>query len=147
MTNDSNLHAIVDQEHLKLLSLFYWVSAGINAFYSLIGLVYVFFAIVMFQAFSKMPNNGHANDGPPPALFGWLFGGVGLMIFLFLMAMAALKARAGFCIKARKSRTLCLVAAGFSCLEIPYGSLLGVFTFVVLDRPSVRNEFAQPPAQ
>jgi hypothetical protein len=58
------------------------------------------------------------------------------------MAAAVLKLRAGFCGKARKSRTLCLVAAAISCLEIPYGTLLGVFTLIVLDRASVRNEFA-----
>jgi hypothetical protein len=40
---------------------------------------------------------------------------------------------------------LCMITAGLSCLEMPYGTALGVMTFVVLSRPSVRQEFDAHP--
>jgi hypothetical protein len=33
------------------------------------------------------------------------------------------------------------VTAAISCLEVPYGTLLGVLTFMVMARPSVRALF------
>jgi hypothetical protein len=146
MTDDPIRQSILDNEHLKLLSFFYWVSSGLSAFYSLIGLIYGIFGVAMFEMMSKMPKSADPRNDPPPALFGWVFGGIGFAIFLFFICLAILKLRAGFCIKARKSRTLCLVAAAFACLEIPYGTILGVFTFIVLERASVRAEFADPTA-
>jgi hypothetical protein len=36
----------------------------------------------------------------------------------------------------------CQIAAGFTCLSIPLGTILGAFTFMVLNRDRVRQEFA-----
>jgi hypothetical protein len=35
----------------------------------------------------------------------------------------------------------CLVVAGIECIFMPFGTVLGVFTIIVLMRPSVRNLF------
>jgi hypothetical protein len=40
--------------------------------------------------------------------------------------MAAAKFRVSWCIRHRRSRTFCMVIASIGCLEIPYGTLLGV---------------------
>ena len=58
-----------------------------------------------------------------------------------LIVMAGLKLAAAFCIKKRKSRVFCMVVAAIECLEIPYGTLIGVCTFIVLDRDSVIRLF------
>src|SRR5579864_515766 len=44
-------------------------------------------------------------------------------------------------IKQRRSRTFYLVLAAISCLEMPYGTVLGVFTFIVLGRDSIARQF------
>jgi hypothetical protein len=62
-------------------------------------------------------------------------------MFVGLIAMAAAKFRVAWCIKHRKSRTFCIVIAAVGCLEIPYGTLLGVFSFFVLGRDSVAHLF------
>ncbi len=71
-------------------------------------------------------------------------------VFLVLIVLAIAKLRAAFCIKHRRSRTFCMVVAGISCLEVPYGTVLGVLSFIVLGRDSVSHLFAssasQPPA-
>jgi hypothetical protein len=40
---------------------------------------------------------------------------------------------------------LCMVTAGISCLGIPYGTVLGIFTFLVLSRPSAIALFDRWP--
>jgi hypothetical protein len=141
MTEEIDRRSIVDEEHLKLLSLGYMVSGGFAACFSLFGLMYVLMGVMMGMAFSHMPETSGKVSEQPPAFIGWIFAGVGLAIFVGLMAMAAVKFRAAWCVKHRKSRTFCMVIAAIGCLEIPYGILLGVFSFLVLGRDSVARLF------
>jgi hypothetical protein len=41
----------------------------------------------------------------------------------------------------RRRRTLCLVTAGLTCASFPLGTALGIFTFIVLSRPTVKTLF------
>ena len=60
-------------------------------------------------------------------------------------ALAGLTAYAGRCIQKRKTKTLIYIMAGFNCLFVPYGTLLGVFTFIVLGSPAAIEEFKVQP--
>lgn len=52
----------------------------------------------------------------------------------------------GRSIKRRRRRVFSLIVAGLSCLFFPFGTALGVFTFIVLLRPSVERLYrAVPP--
>jgi len=140
--------SLIDQEHLKLLSLGFYVSAGTTAFFSLFALLYVAMGIFIASTVSHFPAPAsNPAAGPPPAFVGYLFAGIGLVIFLFLLAIAALKFQAARCIQRRRARTFCMVVAGLSCLEFPYGTVLGVLAFIVLGRDSVELLFtyAAPP--
>jgi len=139
MTDETIRQTIIDEEHLKLLSIGYMVSAGIAALFSLVGLLYVLMGVMMGITFKEAAKK--ANQPAPPVFIGWVFGVIGLAIFLFLIVMAILKLRTAQCIKRRRSRAFCMVVAAISCLEIPYGTLLGVFTFLVLGRNSIRDLF------
>ena len=44
-------------------------------------------------------------------------------------------------LKQHRKRTFCQVVAGISCLSIPYGTALGVATFLALAKPSVTGLF------
>lgn len=48
---------------------------------------------------------------------------------------------AGRFIVRRKHYIFCLVIASLNCLFMPFGTILGVFTIVVLIRPSVKALF------
>ena len=132
---------IVDEEHLGLLAIGYYVSAGICAFFSLFGLLYAAFGVVLATLAHRLPAGSH---DAPPAVLGWVFAGLGLGAFLVMLLLAYLKFRTGRCLKRHAGRNFCMVMAVISCLEIPYGTVLGVFTFIVLDRASVRRLFARP---
>src|SRR5438034_237975 len=43
----------------------------------------------------------------------------------------------------RRGYLFCLVMAGIACLFQPFGMILGVFTFIVLLRPSVKTLFGR----
>ena len=44
-------------------------------------------------------------------------------------------------IKKRKNKTFSFVVAAINCIQIPFGTVLGVFTIVVLMRPSVQSGY------
>jgi hypothetical protein len=139
--------SIIDEEHLKMLSLGYIVSGGVNAFFSLFGLFYVFMGIMMSTALSPLSQTpANPAQAPAPAFVGWIFAGIGLVIFVLAIAMAAARFRAAWCIKHRKWRVFCMVIAGIGCLEFPYGTALGIFSFIVLGRDSVVQLFSIRPA-
>lgn len=140
MTDPFDRQTIIDDEHLKLLSLGYIVSAALTAFFGLFGLFYMAMGTFIAATVSHMPQT-IPNNQPPPAFIGWIFGAIGLLLFLFMEILAGLKFRAAYCLKARKGRTFCMVIGALCCLGVPYGTVLGAFTFIVLGRDSVQARF------
>jgi hypothetical protein len=131
---------IRDSEHLRLLRIGYFVSAGISSFYALFGLAYVGFGMFVSTTMTQLQLKPGAVAGPPE-LVGWIFAGVGALLLCFGGAITGLKLYVARCLRERRSHTLCVVVAAFSCLEIPYGTVLGALTFTVLTRPSVKPLF------
>jgi hypothetical protein len=135
--------AIVDQEHVRILSIAYLVSAGLNAAFSLFGLLYVFMGFFMTALMKHMPASS-AQPAPPEAVV-WMLVAMGLGMFAIMMTFGVLKYVAYRRLRERRSRTFCMIVAAISCLGIPYGTVLGIFTLAVLTRPSVAKLFAVAP--
>ena len=147
MPGEIDRQSIIDTEHLRLVSIGFMVSAGIAAFFAFFGLVYMLIGIIMAFAFAHAPaSTGHAGQ-PPPTFVGWLFAGVGVVMFVLAVGVAAARIWAARCVKRRRSRTFCMVIAAIGCLEFPYGIALGVLALMVLARESVRKLFTAPPGQ
>ncbi len=113
-------------------------ASGVAAFFAVFSVFYIAMGVV-----SRAPPDKAGN--PPPAFVGWMFAVVGLVLFLLAIGMAIARFWAGRCIKQRKSRTFCMVIATLGCLEFPYGTALGVLTFIVLGRASVVKQFDAKP--
>jgi hypothetical protein len=141
MSEQDYRQMIVDEEHLKLLAIGYWVAGGMAALFSLFGLFYICIGAMFAVSFAKIPAASLQPNQPPPAFMPWIFAGIGLAIFLAAGTFAAMRFWTAACLKRRTSRTFCLVVAALCCLEFPYGTTLGVFTFIVLQRPSVIQLF------
>jgi len=54
---------------------------------------------------------------------------------------------AGYCMSRRIHYRYCFVMACLSCVNMPLGTVLGVFTIVVLVRPGVKELFGRAPAE
>ncbi len=136
-----------DTEHLKLLSIFWYVSAGLNSIGGCISLFYIGMGAIMLanpEAMASQSNtNPNAANQPPPEAIGWMFVGMGGCIMLLSLGMAALAFFTARGLSERRNRTFCMVVAGITCLSIPLGTILGVFTLMVLARPTVAEMFAR----
>jgi ABC-type branched-subunit amino acid transport system permease subunit len=139
MSGEIDRQSIIDEEHLRMLSLGYKISAGAAGLFALFGLLYVGMGAMIGVMSSRMPMTEHSQ--PPPAVVGWIFAGFGLAFFLILGTVALLKLRIASCLKRRTSKTFCMVVAAIGCLEFPYGTALGVLTFIVLGRETVSRLF------
>jgi hypothetical protein len=121
-----------DVEHLRILSIFHYVFAAM----ALLGLVFIGVHYVILN--SLMAN--HKGQGPPPEFMtifrlGYVvFSGVTLIggILNFVSASN---------LRQRHNRTLSLIVAGLNCLQVPFGTVLGVLTIIVLTRDSVRDVY------
>lgn len=113
----------------------YFLSAAVTACFSLMGLA----CAAMGFMFASFPVPEGQN--PPPEWFGALFGTLGIVITLLMWALAAAKLRVAKALRERNMRTLCVAVAVFTMLGIPFGTLLGILTLLVLGRPSVERLF------
>jgi hypothetical protein len=126
---------VIDTEHLRLLRIGYFISAGQTAFMIPFGLMYAGMGVMI----SQLP--GGAHSAPPPAFMSWIMGAFGAFIAGIATLAAVLKVLTGIRLKERRSRLLCQITAALTCLEVPYGTALGVMTFSVLGRPGVQRQF------
>jgi hypothetical protein len=125
-----------DTDHLRLLAIFHFIIAGL----SLLGLGFLFAHYAFMGFFLNNPEMWkHAKEGPPPPeVFGilkWFYAFFGAMI----IGSGIGNFLSGWFISKRKHRVFSLIVAGLDCMQFPFGTALGVFTFVVLLRDSVRR--------
>ena len=128
-----------DLEHLRLLRIFHLVAGGLLGFgSSCFGIIYIIVGIVFVVS---PPFDGRGN-GPPP-FFGWIFITVGLVALLVGWTIATFMFLGGRFLGRRTHHTFCFAVAVISCLFTPVGTVLGVFTIIVLSRASVKLLFKE----
>jgi hypothetical protein len=127
-----------DLQHLKLLSIFYYIVGSLMALIACFPIIHLVVGLVMVFSPSTMAGN---REGPPPQALGWLFVlGAGAIILLGWTGAICLML-AGRFLRRCKHYLFCMVMAGFACLFNPFGTVLGIFTIIVLIRPSVKQLF------
>lgn len=127
-----------DDDHLRLLSLFHYVVAAIVFLVACLPLIH--FAVGAALLTGVIPAEPDEQIGARVAGCG-LLGFSGLIILAGWATAAALVV-AGRFLAQRRRWTFCLVVAALSCLFAPLGTVLGVFTIIVLMRESVKAQFA-----
>ncbi|BDS05832.1 hypothetical protein NT6N_08720 [Oceaniferula spumae] len=129
-----------DTEHLRMLSIGHYILAGITALFACFPIIHLFMgAAMMTGGFggSSVP----AHEKQMMQMMGGIFVGIASLIILSGWALAVMNFVVARRIVRRESRTLCMVVSGINCLNMPLGTVLGVFTFVVLGRPQVAKSF------
>lgn len=127
-----------DLDHLKLLSIFHYVLAGLCIFPLLYGVFYMIMGIFFGAMMANAPNS---NDAPPAILFGGIFVFIGAIIAIVSLVFGILLFKSGRNLSNQTSYTFCFVIACVCCAFMPFGTILGVFTIVVLLRDSVKALF------
>ncbi len=125
-----------DEEHLRLLSIFHLVLGCITAVFSLFPLIHLFVGLaIIFKA------GPFADKNDMDTWFGIFFVVLASVFILVGEALAICMIKASRRLKERRGHMFCQVVAGFECIFFPFGTALGVFTLLVLGRPSVRQGF------
>jgi len=131
-----------DQQHLKVLSIFHYVVAGMAALFACIPILHLVVGLVLLFA----PSALGPNSSPPPMFIGAFFVGFASIFILTGWMFAVLVFLSGRFLSSRRHYTFCLVMAGVECVFMPFGTVLGVFTILVLIRPSVKELFTPRPS-
>ena len=124
-----------DEQHLKLLSIFHYIVGGLTALFSCIPFFHIAIGIAMLCG---------AFDGEdsPPKFVAWFFILIAAVFILSGWTLSVLIILAGRKLRRRVSRTFCLVIGGLECMFMPFGTVLGVLTLVMLTKDSVKELFA-----
>lgn len=141
MTTDISQQArdeIIDAEHLRLLSIGHYINGALYIAFSsffIFHFVFMLFASLNPEMFAVQ---GQTPQGPPDGLIK-IFTVVIGMIILTGWTIGGLTIYAGRCIKRRTRRTLTIIMACLNVMFMPLGTVLGVFTLIVLSRSNVKR--------
>ena len=125
-----------DERQLKLLSKIQVIYGIVNVF-----VTYLFYETIYywFNAYRKSMELTKPDHQVELEL------GFGLVIFLVGVAILFCIILAGQSLSRHESYEFCMMVAIFECLLIPLGTIIGIWTILVLRRPSVRALFKSPP--
>src|SRR6266702_2082669 len=128
-----------DREHLRLLSIFHYIVAGLAALFSCFPLLYTTVgAIFIFVARHSTAKPG---EDLPHAFVGWIFAVIASFLFLLGIAIAVCIVIVCRSLAKHTRYWFAFVMACIECLFIPFGTILVAFTIIVLSRESVKALF------
>jgi len=128
-----------DREQIKLLAIFHFVFAVL----ALVGIGFLFVHYFMMHTMFSNPEmwKSQPQAMPPKAFldaFIWFY----LFMGVFLLTGLVLNVLSGLFLLQKRNRLFSLIIGGLNCLQIPFGTALGVFTILVLSRDSVCQLYA-----
>ena len=124
-------------EHLKLLTVGHYVVAGLQTLSLLLPIIFL-----AIGAWVLNSPEAKARPGPANAVFAALFIVLPVVWILTSGTLAACLVIAAKRLAQRRRRTFCLTVAVMTALmAVPFGTVLGIFTIMVLVRPGVRAAF------
>lgn len=124
------------KNHLDVLAVFHYVNGGLHL---LIALFTLGALGIGLGAATGWGDNWQAEAGC--SLLG-----VMLFVFIVLGGYAVLNLLAGRALQTRSNYVLTMLASAVNCLNLPLGTLLGIFTLVTLSDPQVKALFEPTPA-
>lgn len=135
-----------DRQHLSVLSLLHYVHGGLLLVGSLFPLLFMGLGIFFLVAPPVVPTPGpNQPPGPEPgaifAMVGGMYAAMGGIGVLYCWLLAAASIAAGRWLGRYRSWKACNIASGICCFDIPIGTVLGIFSILVLQRPTVKAMF------
>ncbi|HLL89875.1 MAG TPA: hypothetical protein VK324_11275 [Tepidisphaeraceae bacterium] len=127
-----------DDTYLNILAIGHYVIGSLVALFSSFGLIHFGLGLTMVLGRGPLPSGAGET-----MLVGWMFLLIGGLVVLSGWTVGGLAIYSGRCIARRWRRTFSLVVAGVLCLFVPLGTVLGVFTIIVLVRDPVRRQYGE----
>lgn len=121
--------------NLRTLEILHYVYGGLTTLGALAVLVIFNVGGAILRSEAIAAESGDA----APAIVGTVMGVVGWVIGLCVLLLAVLNFISGRNLGRRKGRTLSMVVAGIDCLNLPFGTALGIFTIIELSKEDVKR--------
>jgi hypothetical protein len=133
-----------DEQHLRWLSIAHYVLGALYGLFNL--LIFVFIGLMVWMpAYTRaVPRRG--SPELPPQMFMGIMATFLAFTLLWSLALVACIFLTGRYLAKRKHYVFCFVVAALNCMWFPVGTVVGVFTIIVLSRPSVKAVFSPGPA-
>lgn len=154
---------IIARERLRLLALGYYISGAIGAVFA----SFLIFHVIMFGVFSFIPEKewnappkqttstesksetsgetvvkpSASSTAPPMIIFRIMACAMGFVMVCGWI-LGGLTIYAGRCVQKRKHKVFIYVMGSLNLVWLPYGTLLGIATFLVLGNEAAGREFA-----
>lgn len=137
-----------DLEQLRILGIFHYVVAGMASLMGLFPILHLAVGLGLLFAPEAMFAEASEPFPFPMRLFGLFFAAIPAVMIAGAQALAVTLVMAGKRLRAHSHYTFCQVMAAVSCVFMPFGTVLGIFTLIVLARPSVKTLFGiETPCQ
>jgi hypothetical protein len=125
------------EEHLRLLSIFHYVVAAFASLFALFPTIHLVIGLAMLSG--RLP--GHSTGGEDMRWLGGFFVAFAGAWIVMGLSFAVCVVVAGLSLAKKKRYTFCLVVAGLECVFVPFGTVLGVFTLLVLTKDDAKAMF------
>jgi uncharacterized BrkB/YihY/UPF0761 family membrane protein len=132
-----------DDEHLKILSWIHWFFAIFKVLTTLFLITYFAFLSVVFKIASKASLDKNPSIKPLPSsesivqIMLWL----AIVVTIILLVDIVFQILTAIYLPQKKHWWVCFTGGILNCLSMPFGTLIGVCTLIVLTRSSVENQF------
>ncbi len=128
-----------DIRYLNLLAIFHMIVAGIVGLLSCLPLIDLFIGVPMLKdvPYALSQNEFFSQTTLTPLIFILLPSGMTVIGWMFAVAIAL----NGYYLKNRKWLNYCMIVSGVETILMPFGTVLGVFTIILLTKPNVKNRF------
>lgn len=135
--------------YLRILAICHYVLGGIAGLIACFPILHLVIGIVMTGAglFGAASSDTNGAEFWPFPLMGAFFIVIAGTVILLGWTFAVCIVMAGRSLMLRKRYTFCLVMAAIACTFMPLGTVLGVFTIIVLMQPVVREMYGLPVAE
>jgi hypothetical protein len=129
-----------DEQHLEALSICHYILGGLHLLSGCVGVPIIALGNSgLLTRFKDSPSDPGEFLGPFLVL-------VGVGVILISWGQGILQIISGRKLALRHGRTFSIVVAAISCVNMPLGTVLGIFTLVVLSRPSVQALYLPAPS-
>lgn len=123
-------------ENLRILGAFYYVVACFAAMIALIPMIHLAIGSILLIVSSFNPKEMF-----PLGLVGGVFVAVAAFLILLGATFGTCLFFAGRFLRQTRHYYYCLVMGGVACVFFPWGTILGVFTLILLSKPEVKELF------
>jgi quinol-cytochrome oxidoreductase complex cytochrome b subunit len=129
------------EEHLNLLSVFQFIYTGLMG----LGIVFIFFHYKMMSMIMMNKELWEQSENTAPfdpeiffEIFMWFYIVFGILLVIGMI----LNFLSGMYMRQKRNRLFSLVIGGINCVNVPLGTVLGVFTIIILNNEETKEMYS-----